>query len=77
MVRIGRLSYSAKETAEILKRFGERQLSLLEKTEDAAADRTKSAYLADQEESLSNAVEDIRSELAHRIRTAAATIINW
>ncbi|MBT7065182.1 MAG: hypothetical protein HN919_02690, partial [Verrucomicrobia bacterium] len=70
-VRIGRLNYTAKELGEILKRFGERQLSLLEKTEDAAAGRTASAYLADQEEALADAVEDVRSELANRIRAAA------
>ncbi|NCF80274.1 MAG: hypothetical protein GWP74_01570, partial [Proteobacteria bacterium] len=70
-LRIGRLNYTAKETAEILKRFGEQQLSLLEKTEDAAADRSASAYLADQEASLADALEDVRSELAHSIRNAA------
>jgi hypothetical protein len=70
-VRIGRLNYTAKETGEALARFGERQLSLLEKTEDAAADGTGSAYLADQEESLIDAVEDVRSELALRNRNAA------
>jgi hypothetical protein len=70
-VRMGRLSYAAKEIDEILARFGERQLSLLEKTEDAAADKSKSAYLADQEEILADGLEELKLEMEGQISRAA------
>ena len=71
-VRIKRQTYNARQTDERLARLGERQLSLLEKTDGAAADGAASAYLADQEESLADAVEDLRIELADSIRSAVA-----
>ena len=70
-IRIKRLGYANREINEGFLRLRERQLSLLEKTEDAAADRTESDYLADQQESLAAAVEEVRSELADRIKNAA------
>ena len=70
-VRIKRLVYGTREINEQLARMGERQLSLQEKTEDAADHRTASAYLAAYEETLVDAVEDLRSELADRLRNAA------
>lgn len=70
-VRIGRLSYGNQETDERLARFGDRQLGLLEKTEDAAAEGEKADYLVGQQESLLDAVEELRLELADGIRTAA------
>ena len=69
-VRIKRQNYSARQTDERLARLGERQLSLLEKTDGAAADGA--ASLADQEESLADAVEDLRIELADNISRAMA-----
>ncbi|MFT5108481.1 MAG: hypothetical protein ACI9UA_004125, partial [Pseudoalteromonas tetraodonis] len=71
-VRIGRQIYNAGQTKDRLAVLGERQLSLLEKTADAAADRIESAYLANRGESLADAVEELRSELADRIRRAVA-----
>lgn len=69
-VRIERLSFGARETDERLGRFAERQLSLLEKAEDAAADGSKSDYLADQESALADALEELGMEIANRARTA-------
>jgi len=71
-VRIERQAYNARQTGERLARLGERQLGLLEKTYDAAADGTASAQLADLEESLADAVEELRIELADSIRSAVA-----
>ena len=71
-VRIERMTYGALETDERLGRLAERQLGLLEKTEDAAADGTKSEYLADQQEALANAVDELGMEIADRIGKAAA-----
>ena len=69
-VRIGRQIYNAGQTKERLAVLGEHQLSLLEKTGDAADDGTESAYLATQGESLAAAVEALRSKLADRISRA-------
>ncbi|MBT3297013.1 MAG: hypothetical protein HN919_13690 [Verrucomicrobia bacterium] len=69
-VSIGRLAYSAKEMDERLERFGERQLSLLEKTEDAAAKRAESGYLVAPQTTLSDAVDELAAVMAGQIRTA-------
>jgi hypothetical protein len=69
-VRIGRLSYAGRETDEFLGRLSERQLSLLEKTQDAAADKTAAGYLAAQEEALADAVDELRMELTTRIQAS-------
>lgn len=69
-VRIGRLAFAAQDTDERLDRLAERQLSLLEKAEDAAADGTDAAYLGEQQDGLSQAVEELRSELAERMEAA-------
>ncbi len=69
-VRMGRLVYGAKETDERIGRFGERQLSLLEKTEDAAAKGIKSGYLVAPQEALTDAVDEFAVEMAGRIRNA-------
>jgi len=70
VVRIGRLSYAGRGTGEILGRFRERQLSLLEKTEDAAVDKVAVGYLADQEEALADAVDELRMELTTWIQAS-------
>jgi len=70
-VRMGRLAYSAREMDERLGRFGERQLSLLEKTEDAAAKGTESEYLVAPQGALADAVDEFAAEMAGRIGTAA------
>ncbi|HAS52064.1 MAG TPA: hypothetical protein DCS21_10125, partial [Gammaproteobacteria bacterium] len=69
-VRIERLTYGAKETDERLGRIAERQLSLLEKTEDAAADGSKSDYLADQESAVVAALDELSLEIADRVSQA-------
>lgn len=74
VVRIERMTYGAQETNERLDRFIERQLSLLEKTEDAAADKSKSDYLADQEDALAAAVEELHRELAERAGKAGTPL---
>ncbi|MDT8391221.1 MAG: hypothetical protein RRC34_12010 [Lentisphaeria bacterium] len=70
-IRIERLSFAALETDERITRFSERQLGLLEKTEDAAADGTDTDYLASQQEALLAAVEELQLECVDRIRKAA------
>ena len=72
MVRLGRQIYSAKQTDGRLAQLGERQLSLLEKTGDAADDGITPAGLADREESLSGAVEELRVEIVDRMSRAVA-----
>ncbi len=69
-LRIERLTYGARETDERLGRYAERQLSLLEKTEDAAAAGSKAEYLADQQEALAAAVNELGLDIADRIRNA-------
>lgn len=69
-IRIERLTYASQDIDETLSRFGERQLSLLEKTEDAAADGTESDYLAGQEEVLAKALDELRMELRDRIQAS-------
>lgn len=71
-VRIGRLVYGFADIDERIGRLIERQLSLLEKTEDAAADETKSDYLADHEQDLADAVKELGTEIADRIGTSPA-----
>ena len=68
-VTMGRVAYGAKEIGERLERFRERQLSLLEKTEDAAANGTKSEYIVSLQGSLAEDVERFGTDLAGRIRT--------
>ena len=75
-VRIQRLAYSSSKVDERLDLFGERQLSLLEKAEDAAADGTKSDYLADQEEALADAAEELRMELMDRAQGTVSSNLN-
>lgn len=62
-VRIERRSYGAQEIDEKLELFGERQLGLLERTEDAAADNTSAKYLADQQKTLADAVDELRLQV--------------
>ncbi len=69
-VRIERLTYGAGETDERLGRFAERQLGLLERTEDAAAAGATSAPLAAQASNLAEEVDALAIELADRIRKA-------
>ncbi len=69
-VRMDRLAYGAQEVDKTLARFAELQLSILERTEDAAADKTKSAYLGDEQESLVRTVEEIRLEMVDQIKSA-------
>lgn len=69
-VRIDRMIYTAKETDERIGRFGERQVSLLEKTEDAEADETKSEYLADQQAALADAIDELGVEIANGIKNS-------
>jgi len=71
-VRMERMNYAAREIDEVMGRFGERQLSLLEKTEDAAADNVESGYIADQEESLADALDELKMELEGQIARAAS-----
>ena len=63
--------YTARETDERIGRFGERQLSLLEKTEDAEADKTKSEHLAGQQAVLADAVDELGMEIENRIKNSA------
>lgn len=70
-IRIDRLNYGAQEIAKRLGRFAELQLSLLEKTEDAATEKGKSAYLADAEQALVQTVDELRAEIAEQIKAAA------
>lgn len=62
-VRLDRLTYGTKELDEKLGRFSERQVGLLAKFEDADADRTPAAFLAEPQESLAVAVESFRLDL--------------
>ena len=73
-VRIKRQTYNARQTGERLARLGDRQLSLLEKTGDAADEGTTPAYLAVQEELLADAIDDLRIEHADNIRHAASPL---
>jgi len=70
-IRIDRLNYGAQETDKRIGRFAELQLSLLEKTEDAAAEKTKSAYLGDEEQALAETVDELRLEIVDQASTAA------
>ena len=63
-VRIERMSYGALEIDEKLTLFSERQLSLLEKTEDAVADQTESNYLSPQQKSLADEVEEVLGQIS-------------
>lgn len=63
-VRIERLAYGAREIDERLELLSERQLGLLEKTEDAEADETRTDFLANQQATLADAVDEIRAQLA-------------
>lgn len=69
-LRIARLVYGAQEVDKTLSRFAELQLSILERTEDAAADKTKSAYLGDEQETLAGRVEELRLEIGDQIKSA-------
>ena len=63
-VRIERIAYGAMEIDERLELLGERQLGLLERTEDAAADDAPADYLADQQQALAESVEELLALLA-------------
>jgi len=67
--RMGRYAWGFTKIGERLERFGERQLILLEKTEDAAAKGTKSEYLVAMQGNLAEDVERLGTDLAGRIRT--------
>ena len=69
LLTMDRVAYGSEATGERLGRFRERQLSLLEKTEDAAADGTNSEYLVALQEALAEDVERFGTDLAGRIRT--------
>ncbi|MBT7069189.1 MAG: hypothetical protein HN919_23035, partial [Verrucomicrobia bacterium] len=69
--RIERQNYGAIESAKRLDFFVGRQLSLREKTGDVAAAGAASAYLADQEAYLADAVEAFHIVLTDRIKMAA------
>lgn len=62
-VRVDRLILAIGSTDKRLEQYGERQLSLLENTEDAAADGTKSNYLVDQQEGIAKALDELRRDL--------------
>jgi len=68
-VTMGRLAYGAAKISDRLERFRERQLSLLEKTEDAAANGTKSQYIIALQGNLAEDVGQFGTDLAGRIRT--------
>ena len=73
-VRTKRFAYIASQSDKRLAQLAERQLSLLEETDGAAADGAASAHLAAREESLADAVEDLQIELADRISRAVAPL---
>ena len=68
--RIQRQSYNAIEDDRRLGLLAERQLALQEKTADAAAAGAASAYLADREAFLADAVDDVHRLITERIRSA-------
>jgi hypothetical protein len=70
-IRIDRLNYGAQEIAKRLGRFAEVQLSILERTEDAAAKKAKSEYLGDEEQALAESVDELRLEVVDQVNTAA------
>jgi hypothetical protein len=70
-VTMERLAYGAQKIGERLESFRERQLSLLEKTEDTAANGTKSEYLIAMQEGLVDVVDRLETEMADWIRTSA------
>ena len=69
-VTMERLAYGAQEIGERLERFRERQLSLLEKTEDAAANG-KSEYLVTLQEALVEVVDRLETDMVDQIRTSS------
>jgi len=54
------------DAATKIGQFRELQLSLLEKTQDAAADKTDSTYLADLQQKLNDDIEKFRTEVIER-----------
>jgi hypothetical protein len=68
--RLERLTYAAQEIDERLSRYVERQLSLLEKAEDAAADKQPSAYLSGQQMGLLDAIRELQSELYDQVQAS-------
>ncbi|MBT3201428.1 MAG: hypothetical protein HN350_16125 [Phycisphaerales bacterium] len=69
VVMMERLAYGAQEICGRLESFRERQLSLLEKTEDAAA-KGKSEYLATLQEALVEVVDGLETDMVDQIRTS-------
>jgi hypothetical protein len=69
-IRIDRLAYGAQEVDKTLARFAELQLSILERTEDAAADKSKSVYLGDEQQTLAATVDEFRLEMVNQINSS-------